>query len=138
DGTDVALTDGNSITTGGNGMTASVVVSSGVATVTLSKGAGVSSAAMQTIVDAMTYRDTSQDPLAGDRVVTLTSIQDSGGTALGGADTTSLSVSATVTVVPVNDIPVVTHSGGTPTYTEMGAHRLLSSLITVSDVYSAK
>src|SRR5204863_142207 len=74
DGTDVALTNGFSVTTGGNSMLASVVVSSGVATVTLSKGVGVASGAMQTIVDAMTYRDTSQDPAAGNRVVTLTSI----------------------------------------------------------------
>jgi uncharacterized delta-60 repeat protein len=106
DGTDVALTNGNSVTTATNGMTASVTVSSGTATVTISKVAGISTSATQTLVDGLSYRVNGDTPTAGNRVVTLTSIKDNGGTANGGADTTSLNIASTVTVVAVNDAPL--------------------------------
>src|SRR5207302_5387814 len=76
DGSDIALTNGNSLITATNGLGASVALSGGTATVTLSKSPGVASATLSAIVDGMTYKDTSQNPTAGGRVVTLTSIQD--------------------------------------------------------------
>jgi hypothetical protein len=118
DGTDIALTNGNSGSTSTNTMNYSVSVSAGTATVTVSKVAGITGAATQTLVDGMTYRNTSDTPNTSNRVVTLTGIQDSGGTTSGGVDTTSLSIAATVTVAAANDVPVVTPSGGTTAFTE--------------------
>ena len=45
--------------------------------------------------------------MAGTRVFTLTQVKDSGGTANGGSDTTTLTIASTVTVVPVNDAPTL-------------------------------
>ncbi|MFG6456458.1 DUF4347 domain-containing protein [Pelomonas nitida] len=110
DGSTFALTNGNSGTTATNSVSYSVSVSAGTATVTLTKAGGLSTAATQTLVNGMTYRNSSEAPTTTNRVVTLTSIQDNGGTANGGVDTTSLSVSSTVSVVAVNDAPTL--SGG--------------------------
>jgi hypothetical protein len=112
DATDVALTNGNSATTSTNSMSVSVSVVAGTATVTVSKIAGISGSAMATLVDALSYKDTSEDPsTSGNRVVTLTSIKDNGGTANSGVDTTTLSTAATVTVAATNDQPTITAPG---------------------------
>src|SRR6185437_4554637 len=91
DGSALALTNGNSVTTAIDGMDASVRVAGGTATVTISRAAGITTTAAQTLVDGMTYQDTSSNPSTADRVVTLTSIQDSGGTSNGGVDTSNVS-----------------------------------------------
>ena len=45
------------------------------------------------IINGITYQDTNLDnPTAGNRVFTLTQVQDNGGTANGGSDTTTLYV----------------------------------------------
>jgi hypothetical protein len=111
DGSDVALTDGTSITTATNGFSASVSVTGGTATVSLS-GANVSTSAMQTLVDGIGYRNTGDAPGIGNRVVTLTSLADNGGTAGGGSDTATLSLASTVAVIAVNDPPVVSNVNG--------------------------
>ncbi|MBK7656932.1 MAG: hypothetical protein IPJ18_19825 [Betaproteobacteria bacterium] len=83
DGSTINLTTGGSGTTATNGFAYSVSVTGGTATVTLSKTAGISVADMQTLVTGMTYSNTSQAPsTASTRVVTLTAIQDNGGTAM--------------------------------------------------------
>lgn len=106
DGTDIALTDGEAGTTPTNAMSYSVSISGETATVTLSKGIGISAAAMQTLVDGISYKNNSNTPAtANSRVVTLTSVKDDGLTANDGADTATLSVASTVTVVAVNDAP---------------------------------
>jgi hypothetical protein len=107
DGTVVELNNGNSETTLTNGMTAAVALSFGTATVTISHAGGVSAATMQTIVDGLAYGNSSDDPGAATRVVTITSLSDNGPT--GGADhnTTTLSIASSVAVTPVNDAPVV-------------------------------
>ncbi len=111
DGSVVNLTNGASGTTTTNSMAYSVAVAGGTATVTLTKGAGISASAMETLITGLTYSDTSHVPsTASTRVVTLTSIQDSGGTANGGVDTGTpggTPAMATVTVVAVNDPPVL-------------------------------
>ncbi|EJE50562.1 hypothetical protein PMI14_04778, partial [Acidovorax sp. CF316] len=111
DGSQISLTNGNSGTTATNSFTYSVSVAAGTATVTLTKVAGISTAAAQILVDGVSYQNTSEVPTtATNRVITLTSIQDNGGTSNGGVDTTSLAIAATVTVVAVNDAPTL--SGG--------------------------
>ncbi len=109
DGSDVALTNGNSVTTSTNGMTVAVTVSSGTATITISKSGGISSAAAQTLLDGITYRNTSENPTtASNRVITVTGIRDTGGTTNSGADTATPNATSTITVTAVNDTPVVT------------------------------
>ncbi|WP_052659165.1 DUF4347 domain-containing protein [Pseudomonas sp. LFM046] len=110
DGTDIALVNGSSGTTGGSGISYSVGLVGGTATITLTH-AGISTASVQTVIDGMTYRNSSEAPAAGNRVVTLTSVRDSGGTSNGGVDTSSLAIAATVNVVAVNDAPVITAPG---------------------------
>ncbi|MGV3591177.1 MAG: LamG-like jellyroll fold domain-containing protein, partial [Gammaproteobacteria bacterium] len=95
-GTDVALTNGNSGTLTGIG-TFSVSVASGTATVSVS-GMTRDNTQISTLVDGITYRNTATPPGTTARVVTLTSIQDSGGTANGGVDSTTISLASTVTI----------------------------------------
>jgi hypothetical protein len=106
DGKTITLGANSSGTTTTNGMSYTVTISSGTATISLTKAAGVSSSNIATLVNGITYQDTNTDnPTAGARVFTLTSVQDNGGTAHGGVDTTSLAIASTVTVIPVNDAP---------------------------------
>ena len=111
DGSDIALVNGAPVTTATDGMTATVSVTGTTATVTLTKAAGISTAAAASLVDAITYRDTSHNPSTASRVVTLTSITDSGGTGNGGVDTTALSIASTVAVNAVNDAPSASAGG---------------------------
>ncbi|NWL78815.1 hypothetical protein DM872_18380 [Pseudomonas taiwanensis] len=112
DGTDIILVNGTSgTTTGGNGIGYSVSVSGGTATVTLTSAGGLSAANAQTVIDGMSYRNSSEAPSGISRVVTLTSISDSGGTSNGGVDSTSVSVVATVGIAAVNDAPSITAPG---------------------------
>ncbi|MCK9635095.1 MAG: Ig-like domain-containing protein [Methylobacter tundripaludum] len=131
DGSSVALTHDNSVTTASHSMTAGVSLSGNTATVTLSKAGGITAAQAQTLVNALAYSNSSDDPTAANRVVTLTSIKDTGGTSNGGVDSTSLSVASTVTVTPVNDEPTVS-APASITVTEDGATSLTG--ISVSDV----
>ncbi|WP_304350731.1 Ig-like domain-containing protein, partial [Comamonas testosteroni] len=110
DGTDIALVNGASGTTGGNGIGYSVSVSGGTATVTLTH-AGLSTASAQTVIDGMTYRNSSEAPTGGSRSVTLTSITDNGGTSDGGVDSTIVSIAATVGIEAVNDAPSISAPG---------------------------
>src|SRR5262249_59374930 len=98
---------------------AGVVLAGSTATVTWT--GAISSAVAQSIVDGLTYQDSSQNPTAGARVVTLTSIQDSGGTSNGGIDTTNLNLASTVTVVPVNNPPGLGSVAGSAPLTENSA-----------------
>ena len=50
--------------------------------------AGLSNAQAKALVEGLAYQNTTtDDPSAGNRVFTLTQVQDSGGTANGGVDT---------------------------------------------------
>src|SRR5207244_879484 len=93
DGTAITLGANSSGTTTTNGMAYTVTVSGGKATLVLTKAAGISTANTQTLINGITYQDTSTDnPTPGSRVFTLTQVKDSGGTAGGGVDTTALSI----------------------------------------------
>ncbi|MEX8195133.1 DUF4347 domain-containing protein [Comamonas guangdongensis] len=114
DGSNVALTNGNAVTTSGNGLSATVSLSGGTATVSISSSGGISSSTAASVINGISYRDSSGSPTAGNRVVTLTSVRDNGGTSNGGVDTTTLALASTVTI---GVVPVVTTSGGSATFT---------------------
>ncbi len=120
DGTDVALTNGNSVVTATNGLTVNVSVTGSTATVSFT-GATLSSAQFQTLVDSLTYRNASDNPTtSGNRVVTITGITDNGGTANGGSNSAAPNVQSTVSLTAVNDAPVIGNLAGDSTALQVG------------------
>ncbi|SVC16174.1 uncharacterized protein METZ01_LOCUS269028, partial [marine metagenome] len=108
------LTNANSETTtlGGSDLTCAVSLTLTTATVTLSH-AGLTDAQLQTLVDGLSYENTDQTPTAAARVITITELTDSGGSA--GAsddDVVPTNAASTVTVSATNDAP--TSNGGAP------------------------
>ncbi|MGM9516181.1 putative Ig domain-containing protein, partial [Roseateles sp. DB2] len=118
DGSSVALTHGTTLTTAGNGLNVTVSVAGDTATLTFTKPAGLSVATTQSLINGLTYRNDRDAPTAGNRVVTLTSLQDGGGTASGGLDTGSLSIASTVSVGAINDAPVLGTTSGSTAFVE--------------------
>ncbi len=111
DGTSVALTDGTSGTTGANSFGYAVSVTGTTATVTITRTD--TAANYQTLVNNLAYVNSSDDPNTSNRVVTITSLKDNGGTANSGDDTNAtLSVASTVTVTAVNDAPTISNLDG--------------------------
>jgi len=108
DGSQIVLTNGNAGTTAANSIDYTVSVSGGTATVTLAKAGGLSAASLHALINGIKYSNGSETPTDGDRTITITSLNDSGGIANGGEDRTTLSVAATVTVTAVNDAPAIT------------------------------
>ena len=119
-GNDCNLADSNSETndlTGTNDLTCAVSVTGTTATVTISH-AGLTAAQMQTLIDAIAYKNTDQSPTAGNRVVTITTMTDSGGTTGAGDDSVTVAIVATVTAEGANDAPVIADSDDTGAVTE--------------------
>ena len=143
-GSGIALTNGNSGVTITGNLSYNVTVSGNQATITLSRDGlpgGISALTAQDIVNSIAYGNTSDTPTAGSRTITLTSITDDGGVANGGANSSTLSIASTVTVIPVNDAPVITTSGGSASFVE-GANVastpvVIDSALTLSDVDNA-
>jgi hypothetical protein len=106
DGSAISLTDGTTGTSTTNSLAYSVSVSASTATVTVS-GGSLTVAKLQTLVNAISYSNTSNTPTGTSRVATITSLTDNGGTANGGQDTGTLAVASTVTIVP-KDPPTLT------------------------------
>ncbi len=80
------------------------------ATVTMTSETGFSSGQTGALVASIQYQNTNaSNPTPGDRIFTLTQIQDNGGTANGGQDTSTLSIVANIKVAPTNDAPVMDH-----------------------------
>lgn len=106
DGTAIPLTNGAHQTTATNSLAYTVVVAGSTATVTLTGGT-VSAANLQTLIDGISYRNTSATPgtSGANRVVTITGLTDSGGTANGGVATAVLSVASTVAVTLPDTTP---------------------------------
>ncbi|NLS12186.1 DUF4347 domain-containing protein [Vibrio sp. SM6] len=116
DGSDIALNNSVNGTTSTNGLNYAVVMPGTTATLTFT-GGRLSETELQTLIDAIRYQNNSQDPTTdSSRVVTITSLTDSGNENA----TTSLSVFSTVSLTPVNDEPTLTATGGNPTFTEGG------------------
>ena len=111
DGTTIQLVNGSSGTTATNGMSYTVTAAGGTATVSLTKGAGLTTAQMQMLVDGMTYQNMSQAPTVAARVVTLTRLDDSGSNSAPNDNQATLSLTSIVTVTAVNDAPVNTVPG---------------------------
>jgi hypothetical protein len=116
DGTVVDLIAGNSLSTAANNYSVLVTVAGSIATVTITPAANTMTAAgMQNLVDGLAYQNTSQSPGTAARIVTLTSVQDNGGTGSGSQDTSALSIASVVTVVAVDNAPVNTVPGSQST-----------------------
>jgi len=107
DGSDVTLINGTTLTTNNNSITVTVSVSSGTANVTLTSSAGLDVATAQTVLNTMAYRNDSESPNTANRVVTLNTLSDNGGTDNGGIPTSAVGIASTVTVVGINDAPVL-------------------------------
>jgi hypothetical protein len=129
DGHDVPLVNGT-VNAGTDVITVSI--SGTTATVTLTNATGISAAATASLVNAITYRDTSDNPNTANRTVTLTAIKDNGGTSPG-VDTTALSIASTVSVGAVNDAPTATLPGTHYSATERTPLDLKNTL-SVADV----
>ena len=129
DGTAITLTDGAAGTTTTNGLSYSVSVVGGLATITLTSAGGVSIAAAQSIIDGAAYGNDS-DALGGVRFVSLTSLTDNGGTANGGVETQTFSISSTVVLQAVND----PHTGGASITGTAREDQVLTAVSTLGDV----
>ena len=122
------LTDGDVLAYSGSDVS---IVSAYVAgSGTLSLSGSVSQAVWQTALRAVTYSSSSEDPTgtqsSADRVVSFV-ISD--------GDVSSAAVTRTVTVTPVNDVPVLAAvEAGSLAYTENDAATVVSATITVSDL----
>lgn len=130
DGQEIALIAGSGKTA--NGHDYQVTVQGDVVTITVSSSS--QGLALTSLVDGLTYSHDSNDPTAGTRTVTLTSIQDNGGTELGGKDSTVLNLASTVTVQAVNNPPVVTGTGSDAQFTEGSAPTPLYTDVSVDTV----
>ncbi|QXH53521.1 beta-propeller fold lactonase family protein [Pseudomonas fakonensis] len=110
DGTQIALVAGSGITAGGLSYTVSL--SDGTATVVLGSTAGISASAAAAVVDGARYANTdSKGATLGVRSISLSAVKDSGGTANGGSDTATTTFSAEVTVT--RQSPVLGSDPGT-------------------------
>ena len=125
-GQDIQLNDGN---TGNATLDYAVTLSGTTATITMT-GGFMSENNLESLVSSLSYRNDSDDPIGAHRTVTIVALQDSGGTLNGGVDTTTLSISSTVSLVAVNDAPTLTATPTNPLFTEGG---LSSTLFSVAD-----
>ncbi len=136
DGSTLSLTAGNG-TTVTNGLGYTVTLSGSTATVVLSKAAGITEAQANALVNGLQYQNTNIDnPTAGNRVVTLTEVTDSGASTPAPNDNVkTLSLAATVTVAAVNDAPTI---AGVPTTSQTVTAGTAAALadFTVADVDS--
>ena len=113
DGSTIALVNNTTVTTSGLGLSVTVTVIGNTATITVSS-AGITAATANGVLNGITYQDAKASASGGARVVTLTGVTDSGGTANGGVDTAVLSLASTITLPYA---PVVTPSAGNPEFT---------------------
>ena len=105
-GTDVIRLENNASGTYSGSVNFSYVVTLSGSKATVTIVASDTATVWQNYVPFLAYKNTSESPTEGDRVVTLTSIKDSGGTSNSGIDSSTGSFgSSTVKVVGVNDDP---------------------------------
>ena len=125
---------------GGTPVTITYVATTGTFTVTPDGGTYLPNTALDALLQGVKYENLDQSPTAGDRTLTFTAT-DTGGL-------TSAPAVATITVVPVNDVPVLDlNSGATPadasrdnavTFTEGDAPISVAALAAdVSDITEA-
>ena len=99
-GVDIALNANNTqtVTVGGTTFAVNYVASTGVFSVTRSGGGVIPQADLDSLVQNITYRNTSENPTAGNRTVSIT-VSD--------ARSTSTAAVSTINVVAVNDAAVI-------------------------------
>ncbi|MCP4001598.1 MAG: hypothetical protein GY727_11870, partial [Gammaproteobacteria bacterium] len=129
DSTTITLDDAESGST--TDFSYSVSVSGTTATVTLSGGTA-STAAVVSDINNATYINNSQAPTDANRVVTITEVVDSGGTANSGDNTGTPVATSTINVDPVNDAP--TAANNTVTTNEDTTYTFTASDFSFSDV----
>ena len=123
DGQAIALTAGSGTTTA-NGVSYSVTLTGGTATVVLTKSD--TGAHWSSLIDGIRYNNSSDNPTAGNRSVTLTSVTDADNAR------TTLAVTSHVNVAGDNNPP--TFSGTGFTVLEGGSMTLTTSHIAAADV----
>ena len=127
DGSQIQLSGAGSLFTAGHNIPL-VVDFDGTSTFTLHfSGANLTAATLQSLIDGFAYNNTSQDPTAGDRVVTITEVVDSGSNVSPDVNTAPLDIVSTVHVQAVDDAPVLTGFGDTPAFVERGAPVILDA-----------
>ncbi len=137
DGTSVALTDSTSGTTSANSFDYSVAVSAAsTATVTITKPD--TTANYQTLIDNLAYANSSESPTANsNRIATITTIKDNGGTTNSGNDTATVSIVSIITVIGTNDNPAMASLPTDISVIEDTASNVDLSATTFSDADSA-
>jgi Ca2+-binding RTX toxin-like protein len=118
-----------------------VTNSSGTTTITLTHSS-VTTTELKDMLDGMTYHSSSDDPGANgaNRVITVTSLRDTGSNTAPSDNIAALNVQSTITVTPVNDAPIVNNfNGDSFTYNENTGAQLIdqSTAATVTDADSA-
>ncbi|MDD2880336.1 MAG: DUF4347 domain-containing protein [Rhodoferax sp.] len=123
------------------GVSYAISVTGGEATVTLTH-VGLTEAQTKTLVEGLTFANTAGAPVAGLRVVTLTTLVDDAVGTTGGFDTGTIGISATVDigdslgVTPSsNTAPTVTTGGvyNTATVAEAGVVTIANTLLAATD-----
>ncbi|MEB3331123.1 MAG: Ig-like domain-containing protein, partial [Synechococcaceae cyanobacterium] len=108
DGTAIRLGAAGSGVTASNGLSWSVALSGDTATLSFSSGSGLNDSAAAALINAISYQNTNADtPTAGARTVTVTSLSDSGGAVGGGTGVSNPNITSTITVVAMNDAPLL-------------------------------
>ena len=98
--------------TAGSSMAVAVTLDGTTATVTATADAGgISESALESILTSIAYKNTDDSPTtAAQRVVTITTLQDNGGSANSNDDSVTVAIAATVTVANTNDAPTVANA----------------------------
>ncbi|MCL6332494.1 tandem-95 repeat protein [Pectobacterium carotovorum subsp. carotovorum] len=130
-GINVALSNGNSVSLGSGYGSASVSLSGGIATVSIT-GATLSNSDMGSLLSGMTYGNSSDNPGNATRTVTLTQLTDSGAS----NNTVAPNISSAITVVPVNDAPTNITLSATTFAQSLGSNGTVATL-TATDVDSS-
>ncbi|WP_328188043.1 Ig-like domain-containing protein [Marinobacter sp. OP 3.4] len=116
DGSSITLVNGETGSTANNGLNFSVSMVNSTATVSFST-ATLSNSQAKTLIDNLSYGNSSVNISPSTRAVTLTSITDNGGTSNGGDDTTALNIVSTVSLAdnvdPIVSDANISLSGGT-------------------------
>ena len=125
------------VTVGGSTVDLTYVAATGTFTVTNNAGATtpIAQADLDTLLQGITYENTSEDPTEGDRTLSFTATDAEGAT--------SAPAVSTITVEPVNDPPVldldgddnsgVTGSDYATTFTEVNANNRADGAVSIAD-----
>uniref|UniRef100_UPI0018805D47 tandem-95 repeat protein n=1 Tax=Oculatella sp. LEGE 06141 TaxID=1828648 RepID=UPI0018805D47 len=128
-GTLGTLTQGASFVV--NGITIGTVTSNNNGTLVLAFNGNATTALINSALQQITYRNTSEDPPTSVAIAYILSDGNTGAQGISGALTATGTV--TVNITPINDAPVV-GAGATLAYTENQPARVIDNTVTLSDV----